>query len=40
MQPMKQRLKKSVARLPRLWQQALKRGYFTNQIRKHSFRAP
>jgi ubiquinone/menaquinone biosynthesis C-methylase UbiE len=37
---MKRRLKKLAARLPLRWQQELKRRYFANQIRKHSFRAP
>lgn len=37
---MKRRLKMFAARLPRRWQQALKRAYFARQIGKHSFQAP
>lgn len=37
---MKRRLKTFAARLPRRWQQALKRAYFARQISAHAFRAP
>jgi FkbM family methyltransferase len=40
MQVIKRALKKLAARLPRRWQQALKRVYFAGQIRRHLFRAP
>lgn len=37
---MKGLLKRGAARLPKRWQQTLKRVYFADQIRRHSFRTP
>lgn len=37
---MRRQLKRLAARLPRPWQQALRRRYYAGQIRNRSFRAP